>query len=227
MTDKLDLDGMRAKLDDGWSEMGDYRQLVEGQGAGCKVDDLFDAIDLRDAVISELTTAYREMEREMRARFTAPIVCMCGSTRFKQAWISENARLTGEGNIVLAVGLWGHHERVFPDDETKAMLDNLHKRKIDLCDWVWVLDVDGYIGDSTRSEIEYAEQIGRPVRYLSREFSDYVEPVDPLEREVRAVNRAIESAEFDIADDHDPYSSGMRRVVELVREAMGWPREDR
>jgi len=47
-----------------------------------------------------------------------------------------------------------------------------------------------------------------------------------LEREVRAVNRAIESAEFDIADDHDPYSSGMRRVVELVREAMGWPRED-
>jgi hypothetical protein len=114
------------------------------------------------------------------SRFTAPIVCICGSTRFKQSWISENARLTGEGNIVLAVGLWGHHERVFPDEATKKKLDELHLRKIDLCDWVWVLDVGGYIGESTRNEIAYAEAHGKQVRYLSKEIPEYIEPVDPL-----------------------------------------------
>jgi hypothetical protein len=127
------------------------------------------------------------------ARFTAPIVCICGSTRFKQAWIAENARLTGEGNIVLAVGLWGHHERVFPDEATKKKLDELHLRKIDLCDWVWVLDVGGYIGESTRNEIAYAEAHGKQVRYLSKEIPDYVEPVDPL---VAALSRAEEAEEW-------------------------------
>jgi len=125
------------------------------------------------SIVTELIAA--------RGRFAASIVCMCGSTKFKQTWITENARLTGEGNIVLAVGLWGHHERVFPDEQTKTMLDDLHKRKIDLCDWVWVLDVGGYIGDSTRSEIAYAKKLGRPIRYLSEQFPDYQEPGDPLD----------------------------------------------
>ena len=49
----------------------------------------------------------------------------------------------------------------------KAMLDELHKRKIDLADEILVLDVDGYIGDSTRSEIEYAKTHGKSILYLS------------------------------------------------------------
>lgn len=154
----------------------------------------------------EMHAAWRKRAEEaevslsaMTARFTAPIVCICGSTRFKQAWIAENARLTGEGNIVLAVGLWGHHERVFPDAETKKRLDELHLRKIDLCDWVWVLDIGGYIGESTRNEIAYAEAHGKPVRYLSKEMPDYVEPVDPIlaraesaEGEARRLREAVE-----------------------------------
>ena len=107
------------------------------------------------------------------------IVTMCGSTKFKQTWISENARLTKEGYIVLSVGLWGHHERIFPDVELKTKLDWLHKKKIDRSDWVWVLDVGGYVGESTRSEIEHAKKLGIPVRYLSQEFPDYQEPEDP------------------------------------------------
>jgi len=141
--------------------------------------------EIEAATLGELASGIRAellTEREEREhRFSAPIVCICGSTKFKQAWITENAILTGQGNIVLAVGLWGHHERVYPDTETKIKLDDLHKRKIDLCDWVWVLDVDGYIGESTRSEIEYAEKLGRPIRYLSKEFPNYKEPVDLLE----------------------------------------------
>ena len=137
-------------------------------------------------------TAERERVRELEGRFRAPIVCICGSTRFKQTWIIENARLTGEGNIVLSVGLWGHHERKFPDDKTKLFLDELHKRKIDLCDWIWVLDVGGYIGESTRSEIDYALRKLKIVRYLSHEFPDYIEPIDPLKKAEAEANELRE-----------------------------------
>lgn len=76
-------------------------------------------------------------------------------------------RLTLEGNIVISVGLFGHSG----DDEawtegTKAMLDNMHKRKIDMADEVFIINVGGYIGSSTRSEIEYAKTTGKTVRYL-------------------------------------------------------------
>jgi hypothetical protein len=149
---------------------------------------LAEIIELRRQYASMVTKANIRAEEitTLTARFTAPIVCICGSTRFRQAWVWENARLTQEGYIVLAVGLWGHHNGggnvlgVELTDERKARLDELHKRKIDLCEWVWVLDIGGYIGDSTRSEIEYAEKIGRPLRYLSQEFPDYQEPADPL-----------------------------------------------
>lgn len=82
-------------------------------------------------------------------------------------------RLTLEGNIVISVGLFGHSG----DDEvwdgmdegtlskTKEMLDDMHKRKIDMADEIFVINVGGYIGESTRSEIEYAKAAGKPVKY--------------------------------------------------------------
>jgi hypothetical protein len=104
------------------------------------------------------------------------IVCLCGSTRFYEAFQQANYAETMAGRIVLSVGFYphskaehGHGEGVGHDSAEKVALDELHKRKIDLADEVLVLDVDGYIGDSTRSEVEYAKRIGRPVRYLSAE----------------------------------------------------------
>ncbi len=75
--------------------------------------------------------------------------------------------LTLEGNIVISVGLFGHSG----DDEvwtegTKEMLDDMHKRKIDMADEIFVINVGGYIGSSTRSEIAYAEAAGKTVKYL-------------------------------------------------------------
>lgn len=100
-----------------------------------------------------------------------PIVVLCGSTRFKDAWYEEGRRLTHDGAIVLSVGDLdtseaNRHLNVAIDDDLKDRLDVLHKRKIDLADSVLVLNVGGYIGSSTRSEIEYAEKAGKPVRYL-------------------------------------------------------------
>lgn len=75
--------------------------------------------------------------------------------------------MTFEGNIVISVGLFAHSG----DDEvwtegTKAMLDDMHKRKIDMADEIFVINVGGYLGESTRGEIEYAKSKGMVVRYL-------------------------------------------------------------
>jgi hypothetical protein len=94
-------------------------------------------------------------------------VCLCGSTRFMREFHDANLRLTLEGKIVLTVGAFGHSDTDLKlDDETKAELDELHKRKIDKADEILVLNVGGYIGSSTRSEIEYARTYDRVVRYL-------------------------------------------------------------
>ncbi|HEX7492632.1 MAG TPA: hypothetical protein VF346_00295 [Bacteroidales bacterium] len=95
------------------------------------------------------------------------IITLCGSTKFKDEFIAEQKRLTLEGNIVISVGLFGHSgdEEVW-SNVTKNMLDDMHKRKIDLADEIFVINVGGYIGSSTRSEIEYAIKISKKVTYL-------------------------------------------------------------
>lgn len=95
------------------------------------------------------------------------VVTLCGSTRFKDEYLAVQKRLTLEGNIVISVGLFGHSG----DDEvwtegTKVMLDDMHKRKIDMADEIFVINVGGYIGESTRSEIDYALANGKAVKYL-------------------------------------------------------------
>ena len=103
-----------------------------------------------------------------------PVITLCGSTRFKDQFMEAQKKLTLEGNIVISVGLFGHSgdQEVWENmDEgtltkTKEMLDDMHKRKIDMADAIYVINVGGYIGSSTKSEIEYATAHGKEVRYL-------------------------------------------------------------
>lgn len=102
------------------------------------------------------------------------VITLCGSTRFKDEFMETQKRLTLEGNIVISVGLFGHagDREVWEGMEedtltrTKEMLDDMHKRKIDMADEIFVINVGGYIGSSTRSEIDYALAHGKGVRYL-------------------------------------------------------------
>ena len=98
------------------------------------------------------------------------VITLCGSTRFRDAFLETQKRLTLEGNIVISVGLFGHSgdEEVWKPG-TKEMLDDMHKRKIDMADEIFVIKVGGYIGESTRSEIEYARAAGKEIRYLEEE----------------------------------------------------------
>ncbi len=106
-----------------------------------------------------------------------PVITLCGSTRFKEDFMEMQKKLTLAGNIVLSVGLFGHSgdEEVWENmDEgtltrTKVMLDDMHKRKIDMSDEIFVINKNGYIGDSTRSEINYALEHGKTVKYLEEQ----------------------------------------------------------
>lgn len=102
------------------------------------------------------------------------IVTLCGSTKFKKEFLEIQKKLTLLGYIVISVGLFGHSgdNEVWENmDEgaltkTKSMLDDTHKRKIDLSDMIYVINVGGYTLESTRSEIEYAISTGKEVHYL-------------------------------------------------------------
>jgi hypothetical protein len=111
------------------------------------------------------------------------VVTLCGSTRFKEQYMDVQKRLTLDGCVVISVGLFGHlgDEEVWKPG-TKEMLDDMHLRKIDMADEIFVIrstfgrllpmgrkNVGGYIGESTRREIAYAEKIGKKINYLEEQ----------------------------------------------------------
>lgn len=101
------------------------------------------------------------------------IVCLCGSTRFYDEFRRQNLLLTLRGEIVLSIGcdtksdsdlaLAAEFGEIL---NMKSRLDDPHKRKIDLCDYILVLNVGGYVGESTRGEIAYAREHHKRVTYL-------------------------------------------------------------
>lgn len=95
------------------------------------------------------------------------IITLCGSSKFKSAFREAEKRLTLAGNIILTLGLFGHSgDNEVWEDGVKQMLTDMHWKRIDLSDGIYVLNVGGYIGFSTRNEIEYAKKTGKTVEYL-------------------------------------------------------------
>ena len=93
------------------------------------------------------------------------VITLCGSTRFKDDFERINKELTLAGNTVISVGAFGHAGDTFTEEQ-KVMLDDIHKRKIDMADAIYVINKDGYIGSSTKSEIQYALRLGKQIIYM-------------------------------------------------------------
>jgi len=114
----------------------------------------------------------REEVKRLRRVETAPVVCLCGSTRFMEAFFEAGWQFTLSDIIVLSVGVCKHagpegHGAEAIGQDVADRLDELHKRKIDLADAVFVLDVGGYVGASTQGEINYATKLGKPLARLT------------------------------------------------------------
>lgn len=123
--------------------------------------------------MSEKDEHYQELHdlKVKLERFTGGprIVCLCGSTRFYRQFQEANFQETMAGRIVLTVGVYPHEgvrETIGITHEQKEALDRLHLRKIELADEILVINVEGYIGESTEREIQHAVSLGKPVRYL-------------------------------------------------------------
>lgn len=102
------------------------------------------------------------------------IVCLCGSTQFVEKFFEVGWDFTLKGYIVLSIGVvktsqadgyGGHAVKQMGQDVTDK-LDELHLRKIDMADEVFVINVGGYVGSSTSKEIEYAKKHNKPISYL-------------------------------------------------------------
>ena len=164
------------------------RGLSFGEGrvamtAGMELMAIIDRRDVADANDALLLTI---VERAARNLENFPrIVCLCGSLRFIDQIEQANVTETLAGRIVLTVGASANLGEIELSDEEKARIDELHDRKIDLADEILVVDVGGYIGESTRREIEHARSLGRPVRYWSKG-----EVVDPEAAAVAGIGGA-------------------------------------
>ena len=91
------------------------------------------------------------------------IVTICGSMRFKDKMIEIAKDLEIKNKYVVIQCVYSDNK--FSEDE-QSILADLHYKKIDISDAIFVVNVDGYIGNSTNKEIEYAKNLGKEVMYL-------------------------------------------------------------
>lgn len=147
-----------------------------------KIEDIklgFNHIEFKIVGDGWITFKENEPVTEIKKEFKPKIICLCGSTKFYKEFQRANYEETMVGNIILSVGFYphssqeAHGETIGITPEQKLELDELHKRKIDLADEIYVLNIDGYIGESTRSEIEYAKKAKKLIRYKEPINSEY------------------------------------------------------
>lgn len=95
------------------------------------------------------------------------IITLCGSTKFKKEYELWNIVLTLSGHVVFSCALFSHVDKIEPSRIDKAMLDVIHFKKIDLSDGIFVINKNGYIGESTEREIVYAKINDKFIWYSS------------------------------------------------------------
>lgn len=94
------------------------------------------------------------------------IITLCGSTKFKKEFEEVAKNLALEGHAVLSVNMFAHADNIELTPEQKIRLDNAHKEKINASDAIFVINKDGYIGESTYSEIDWAQRMNKQVYFL-------------------------------------------------------------
>ncbi len=97
------------------------------------------------------------------------IITLCGSTKFKNEFRKVEAILALEGNIVLSLNFFEQSDNILLTKEQFSVLEKVHQRKLEMCDEVFVIDVNNYIGESTKNEIIFAQENNKPIRYYTKE----------------------------------------------------------
>ncbi len=97
------------------------------------------------------------------------IITICGSLRFKEQIIESALNLELKGNLVISPVFSNKKDKDdFSEDEMKTLI-KMQEEKIKLANVIYVVDVDGYIGNQTESEINYAKSLGKEIIYYSKD----------------------------------------------------------
>ena len=94
------------------------------------------------------------------------IITLCGSIKFKDEFMKIQEKLILDGNIVFTPNFFNNVRKEDIDEKMKKMLDEMHKQKIDMSDEIYVINLGGYIGESTKAEIEKKKKKGKKISYL-------------------------------------------------------------
>ena len=94
------------------------------------------------------------------------IVTLIGSTKFKDDFIKVKEQLTLQGFIVLSLGVFSQYDNIKLSEDQLNMLADIQNKKIEMADEIFVINKNGYIGTSTKSEIEYALNTNKKVNYM-------------------------------------------------------------
>lgn len=117
--------------------------------------------------VGGLILADKEQFHVLANKEVPKIICLCGSLRFKAEYEELEMKFIKEGALALLPSyMWVDAERSEDLNHLKPILDEFHLRKIDLADEVFIINVDGYIGESTAREIEYAKKHNKVINYL-------------------------------------------------------------
>lgn len=131
----------------------------------CKVDQNEDTLCMCKEFRDQTTSGMCHCGRYYKI-LKSPKICLCGSTRFKDKFFEVARDLTLKGCIVTMPLVFIHSDDEDINEIQKEYLDEVHKAKIADADLIYVINVDGYIGKSTRSEINFAAELGKKIEYL-------------------------------------------------------------
>ena len=188
---------------------------------------------LKDGFIERLLNRLKEYDENNSCAMVRKykVITLCGSTRFKDEFMESQKRLTLEGNIVLSVGFFDDSDdNEVLTEKTKEMLDDIHKCKIDMADEIYVINVGGYIGSSTKSEIEYAKNKGKAVHYLKNveecfkpnvQLDDAMEKLKKRKKDVLRYIEIMRMADKPDNNDFQKKYNGFYRV----RRNEAWRKE--
>lgn len=159
-----------------------YKRMDPTEGAEqCR--DFIESIikEAHPELMMKLATSDQEKNKldiELK-RLRKKVICLCGSTRFTELMLVKQWELTKQGYVVLSwcalpdsyfdkfIGGKDRHH-IGDQEGVKEIADEVHMRKIDLADEVLILNVNGYIGESTQNELDYAIKMGKAIKYLER-----------------------------------------------------------
>ncbi len=96
------------------------------------------------------------------------IITLCGSSKFKKTFRILEIMFTLKGYLVISMNIFFHYDNIQITVKKKEMLDNIHKRKIELADIVYIVNKNKYIGLSTKNEIDYAIKLNKEIEYFEK-----------------------------------------------------------